>query len=78
MEGEITSSTTVYLEDLFCTLIVDSKKGCGVATLDVPRAYLNADIPKYKSIVIKIRGYFVGIMCQVNPDYEEHVRYENE
>ena len=26
---------------------------------------------------MKLRGDFVDIMCQVNPYYEQHVRYEN-
>ena len=26
---------------------------------------------------MKLRGDFVEIMCQVNPEYEQHVKYEN-
>ena len=26
---------------------------------------------------MKLRGYFVDIMFQVNPEYKQHVKYEN-
>ena len=32
---------------------------------------------KDKKILMKLREDFVGIMCQVNPEYDQHVRYEN-
>ena len=34
---------------------------------DVPGPYLNAEIPKDKSILMKLREDSVGIMCHVNP-----------
>ena len=66
-EGEIISSPTVFLEGLFCTLIVHAHEIRNLATFDAPGAYLHADIPKDKIISMKIRGDFVDIMCQVNP-----------
>ena len=48
-----------------------------MATFDVPGAYLHTYIPKDKSILMKLREYFFDIMCQVNPEYEQHVVYEN-
>ena len=55
-EGEIISSPTGFLEALFCTLIVDAHEMRNLATFDSPGAYLHADVPKYKSIFMKIRG----------------------
>ena len=26
---------------------------------------------------MKIRGYYVEMMCQVTPEYKQHVKYEN-
>ena len=77
-EGERISSPMVSLEALFCTLIIDAHEGHDVDTFDVPRSYRHADMPKDKRILMKIRGDFIYIMCQVNPEYEQHARYENE
>ena len=46
-------------------------------TFDVSGLLMYAYIPKDKRILMKLRGDFVDIMCQVNPYYEQHVRYEN-
>ena len=67
----------VYLEDLFYTPIVDADKGRDMATFDFPGVYLNTEIPKDKRILMNIRGYFVVIICQVNPEYEQGARDEN-
>ena len=76
-EVEIISSPTVSMEALFCTLSFDAHKGCDMATFDIPGAYPHADIPKDKSILMNLRGYFVDIMCQFYPEYEQHIGYEN-
>ena len=65
------------MEALFFTLIDDAHEGHKVVTFDVPRAYLNSDMSNYKSILINPMGGFVDIMCQVNPQYEQHARYKN-
>ena len=65
------------LEELFFTLIVGEHEGCDVDTFEIPDAYLHAEIPKDKRILMNLRGNFVDIMCQVNPEYKHHVRYEN-
>ena len=48
-----------------------------MTNLNVPVAYLNTDMPKDNKILMKLRGDFVDIMFQVNPEYEQNVRYEN-
>ena len=65
------------MEALFCTLIIDSYEERDMAAFDVPGAYPHADIPKDNSILMKLRGGVVEIMCQFNPEYEQHVKYEN-
>ena len=47
------------------------------AVFDVPGAYLHADLPPGKFVLLKITGTFVDIMCDVNPEFKEDVRYEN-
>ena len=42
-------------------------KESDVDTFDVPGSYLHAYMPKYKRILMNIRGYFVDITSQVKP-----------
>ena len=67
----------VSLEALVCTLIIDAPGGHNIDTFYILGAYLNLEIPKDKSISMNPRGYFVDIMCQVNLEYKQHVKYEN-
>ena len=57
-------------------MLIDANEGRSVAVFDVPGAYLHAEMPKDKHMLLKIRGQFVDIMCEVNPTYTKHVRYE--
>ena len=57
-EIESVSSPIVSLESLFFTLIIDEHEGRNIATFDVPGAYLHAEIPKDKRILMKFRGGF--------------------
>ena len=34
-------------------------------------------MPKYKQVILKLKGQFVDIMCEINWEYKKHVRYEN-
>ena len=70
------ASPTVLLEGLFTTLVIYAYEGREVATFDVPGAHLNANIPKEKKI-LKLRGTFVNITCQINPEHNKNVSYEN-
>ena len=38
--------STLLLEGLFATLVIDAYEGIEVSTFDVPGAYLYADMPK--------------------------------
>ena len=67
----------VSLDALLYTLIVGAHNWCYMVTFDIPAAYLHADIPNYKKILMKLRGDFIDITCQVNPEYEQDVRYED-
>ena len=66
-EGEIIASPTVSLKELLITLIIDSCEEIYVATFDVPGAYLHANIPERKTILLNLQGCFVNIMCDINP-----------
>ena len=76
-ENESITSPMVSLEGLLTTLIIDAFEGRQVATFDIPKAYLHAEMPKDKKVLLKLRGIFVDIMCDINPEYEQYVRFEN-
>ena len=76
-EDESISSPTLSVDALLLTLVVDAYENRTVATFDVPGAYLHALMPDGKTILLKMRGIFVDIMCDINKEYKKHVRYEN-
>lgn len=75
--GESISSPTVSLEAIVGTLVIDAYEGRDVAIFDVPGAYLQAEMPQEKNLLMKFRDEFVGIMCEVNPEYKKYVIVEN-
>ena len=74
---EEATSPTLSMEALMGLLLINAYEGRDVAIFDVPGAYLHAKIPDSKFAILKIEGEFVDIMCDVNPEYKEDVRYEN-
>ena len=74
---EEASSPTIYLESLMASLLIDAHEERDVAIFDVPGAYLHAELPPEKFVLLKIEGAFVNIMCDVNPEYKEDIRFEN-
>ena len=75
---EITYSPTVSLVSILTTLAIDAYEGRNVAKVDVPGAYLHADMPQTegKTILLKLKGDFVDIMCSVSKKCTQHVVYE--
>ena len=61
---------------ILTTLIIDAHEERDVAAADVPGAYLHAEFPKEKKVILKLTGVFVDIMCSVNPEYTKYVIYE--
>ena len=47
-----------------------------MAIFDVPGAYLNADIPEEKFIILDIKSELMEIMCKVNPFIEKVFEWE--
>ena len=70
------ASPTASLEAIMTFLMIDAYDGFDVALVDVPGAYLHAEFPKDKRVVLKLNGIFVEIMCEVNPEYHGHIVYE--
>jgi hypothetical protein len=71
------SSPTLSLEALMAILLINAYEQRDTAIFDVPGAYLHAKIPDDKFAILKIEGEFVDIMCEVNPEYKDDVRFEN-
>ena len=58
------SSSTVHLENVMTTLVIDAYEGRGVCTLDVAGALLLSKIPEFILTIIDGKG--VTIMCDAN------------
>ena len=59
------------------TLIIDALEKRDVAIFDVSGAFLQTEMPKDKNALLVIRDEFVDRLCEVNPQYKEHVRILN-
>ena len=66
VKDESVASPTISLESLFTTLVVDTYEENGIDTFDIPGAYLHAEMPADKNVILKLRGRFVDIMCDIN------------
>ena len=47
-----------------------------MATFYIPGVYLHEEMPENKTVVLKLKGKFVSIMCDINPEYKQFVRIE--
>ena len=47
-------------------------------TFEVPGEYLHASLRDDNVVHMKFEGEFVGIMCEMNPEYETFVTYDKE
>ena len=70
------ASPTASLEAILSTLMIDAYEGIDIAVADVSGAYLHAEFPAGKRVILKLRGTFVDIMCEVNAEFNEHIVYE--
>ena len=75
-EGDDFSSPTASLEAILSTMIIDSYEERDVAIADIPGAYLHAEMPPGKNILLKLEGEFVDIMCSVNGEHKCNFIYE--
>ena len=73
-DGESFASPTVSIEALFTTLVIAGHEGRQVISFDVPGAFLQADMPDDKLVLLRLTGEFVIFMCEINPEFIPHVR----
>ena len=76
-DGESVSSPTVSMEGIFLTFLIAAYEGREVVSFDVPGAFLQAEMEKDKFMLLKFRGEFVDMMCEVNAEHKNNVIYEN-
>jgi hypothetical protein len=63
---EETSAPTVRTESVFLSAMIDAKEGRTVITLDVPGAFMQADIDEL--VVVKFEGELAKLLTKVDPD----------
>ena len=76
-EDESLASPTVLLESILSTLVIDIYEDRDVAICDVPGAFSQAEITDDKTVLMRITGRFVDILCQANEKYTKYIIHEN-
>ena len=71
-EVEQAASPTVSLESLFVTLVIGDYEGRYIAT-DVPGSYLQDKMTNKNTVILKLQGGFVDIVCDVNPYDKDNI-----
>ena len=81
MNKEDTGSPMAALKSVLITSVIDAKEACDVATMDIPNAFIQTDIPHEKGqerIILKIHGALVDMLLQIDPrTYAPYVAYEH-
>ena len=57
-------------------MVVGSYEYRKVENFDLPRAYLQTDLPKDKFMILLLEGNFGGIMFDINHKYKHHIRFK--
>ena len=65
------------MEGIFLTFLIAAYEGREVVSFDVPGAFLQAEMEKDKFLLLKFRGEFVDMMCEVNEEHTKNVILEN-
>ena len=71
---EETSSPTVSLESLFLSCLIDAKEGRDVATVDIPGAFMQAEIDEV--LFLKLEGDLARLLIRLDPSYQAYLTYE--
>ena len=70
-----TSSPTVMTHSVFLTSIIAALERRNVVSLDIPGAFMQADIDEL--VHVKLEDELVDILIKIDPKYAEHVTVEN-
>lgn len=62
------------------TAVIEAEEGRDVATMDIPNAFIQTDLPSTDEegnrTIMKIRGALVDILCELEPDFIPYVEME--
>ena len=62
-------SSTVAIESVLISFIVDAKEDRNVALIDIPNAFIQTILEHEKDMaIIKMRGILLGILLDIAPD----------
>ena len=75
-EFESVASPTVGLESLMTTLMIGAYEGRKTISFDIPGAFLQAEMSEEKLVLLKMKGRFVDMMCDINSEHRKNVTYE--
>ena len=73
------ASPTASMESLPISLLINFHENRDVPIFNVPGPYIQADLVTRKNgkrVLLKLAGYFVDIMCEVNSEHEKYIVYE--
>ena len=76
-EYESVASPTVSQEGIITTLLIGAYEGRKHISFDVPGAFLQADMPDDKLVLLKFKGRMADMLADVNEKYRSHVVREN-
>ena len=66
----------MILEGLYEMLLIDAYEKRKHISFDAPDAFLQAPSPDDKIMLLKLKGRFVDLMCEVNPAHKTNVLHE--
>ena len=72
---EETSSPTVTIESLFLTSMVDARERRKVITVDIPGAFMQAEVDKL--IHVKLEGDVALLLIKIDLTYQQFLTYES-
>ena len=76
-EYESVASPTVSQEGIITTLLIGAYEGRKHISFDVPGAFLQADMPDDKLVLLKFKGRMADMLANVNDKYRSHVVRED-
>ena len=76
-EYDSVASPTVSLEGFFTTLLIGAYEGREHISFDVPGAFLQAEMPDDKLVLLRFKGRMAEMLGEVNDEYNKHITYEN-
>ena len=75
---EDASSPTVSTEYVILTSIVNTKENRDNSVIEILNEFIHMRVKKKKYMaIIKLRGVFVGILCNISSYYKAYVNREN-